>query len=291
MRITAHRMLELAGQAATRAQSDVADLAAQVSSGKRVERPSDDPLAWANARRLALRQAMSEGRGEGLALGADALAETDRALASIGDVTAEAKQLALQASNASLGATERATMAERVRSLFDLARTAANTRGASGEYLLAGAQSDKEPFDPRGVYQGDAGTRALETGEAGTATASLPGTALTAAGGVDVLPALARLASALDANDLPGIQLAIDEMSTAHDQVSKARTAVGSMGAVLRDADDARGELEVTLQGRIAAFTEVDVVTAASELAQRTRALEAAQAVNGRLAQLLSPSR
>ena len=36
MRITAHRMLELAGQAAGKAQSDVADLAAQVSSGKLV---------------------------------------------------------------------------------------------------------------------------------------------------------------------------------------------------------------------------------------------------------------
>lgn len=289
MRITSHRMLELAGQATGRAQADVAELAAQVSSGTRVERPSDDPLAWAHARRLALREAMSAGRGESLALGQDALDETDRALASIGDLTAEAKQLALQSANASISATDRAAAAQRVSSLFELARTAANTRGASGEYLLAGAQGNKEPFDATGVYQGDAGARALESGEDGTATATLPGSALTAAAGVDVLPALGRLATALARNDLAGIQLAIDELSTAHDQVSRARTAVGSMGAVLRDADDARGELEATLQTRIAALTEVDIVDAASELAQRTRALEAAQTVNGRLAQLLQP--
>jgi flagellar hook-associated protein 3 FlgL len=289
VRITANRMLELAGQAAGRAQSDVATLAGQVTSGTRVERPSDDPLAWAHARRLALREAISDGRGEALGFGQDQLAETDRALRSIGDITAEAKQLALEASNASLNAADRSAMEERVRSLFELARTAANTRSSSGEYLLAGAQGDQEPFDAAGAYRGDGGVRALEGGEANTITASLPGTALTAAGGVDVLPALVRFAAALGRNDLAGIQTAIDEMSTAHVQVDKARTAVGSMSAVLADADGARGELEANLQARIASLTEIDIVTAASELAQRSRALEAAQAVNGKLASLLQP--
>jgi flagellar hook-associated protein 3 FlgL len=282
-------MLELAGQATVKAQAEVAELAGQLSSGKRVERPSDDPMAWAHARRLALRQTMSEGRGQALALGLDQLAETDRALGSIGDLTAEAKQLALQAANASLTAGDRLAMEQRVRGMFELALTAANTRGVSGEYLLAGAQGDKEPFDAAGLYRGDGGRRSLESGEAGLATATLAGSALTAAGGVDVLPALERFATALAANDLRGIQLAIDELSTAHDQISQARTAVGSMSAVLADADGARTELETTLAGRIGALTENDVVTAASELAQRTRALEAAQAVNGKLAALLQP--
>ncbi len=289
MRITAHRMLELAGQAAGKAQSDVADLAAQVSSGKLVERPSDDPTAWAHARRLELRKTVSEGQGGGLALGRDQLRETERALGTIGGIMAEAKQLAIQAANGTLSALDRDSMQEVVNGLFGVARSAANTQTSSGEYLLAGAQGDKAPFDAAGVYVGDGAARSLETAEGSFGVATLPGTALTAAAGVDVLPALARFAAALGANDLSGIRTAIDELSTGHDQVSKARATVGSMMVVFDDADAARGGLEDTLQARIAALTEIDIVSAASALAQRTRALEAAQAVNGKLAELLRP--
>ena len=83
---------------------------------------------------------------------------------------------------------------------------------------------------------------------------------------------------------------AIDELDQAHEQVSQARGEVGSMMAVFQDADAFRVELENTLAGRIAALTEVDIIDAATDLAQRTQALEASQTVNGRLASLLSPA-
>lgn len=289
MRITANRMLDLAGQASSRAQADVGDLAAQVSSGLRVARPSDDPVAWAHARRLELRKTVSEGRGDGVALGRDQLQETDRALGSIGGVLAQAKELAVQAATANYNATDRAAMSQVITGMFQAARAAANTKTTSGEYLLAGMKSGAEPFDATGAYQGDSATRALESGEGPIDDATVPGSVLTAANGVDVLPALSRFAAALAANDLLGIQKSIDELSAAHGQVSRARTGVGSLVTVLDEADQARASLEDTLQGRIAGLTEIDVVTAAGELAQRSRALEAAQAVNSKLAQLLSP--
>ena len=93
------------------------------------------------------------------------------------------------------------------------------------------------------------------------------------------------------ASATPGdwLQIALDQHLQIEAAFDSARTAVGDMSAVLADADDARGELELTLQGRIANMTEVDVLGAASELAKRTAALDAAQIVNARLAQMLQP--
>src|SRR5205814_627344 len=119
------------------------------------------------------------------------------------------------------------------------------------------AQGGQEPFDAAGVYHGDAGVRSLPTAETGTGAVTVPGTVLTAAGGVDVLPAIQRLMTALGRNDAAGIRTAIDEMSTAHTQISKVRTSVGGMMTVLDDADAVRGQLEDTLQGRIASLTEI----------------------------------
>ncbi|HVV85928.1 MAG TPA: flagellar hook-associated protein FlgL [Kofleriaceae bacterium] len=289
MRITAHHMLELASQATAKAQSDVAEVAGQVTSGKRVVQPSDDPIAWAQARRAELRKAVSSGTGDALGYARDQLSQTDQALSTIGDTLAQAKELAVQAANSSLSAADRLAIGDEIGSLFEVARSAANTRNVSGEYLLAGGQGGAEPFDARGAYHGDAAARSVAIGESGSAPVTIPGTVLTAAAGVDVLPAIARFQTALANNDAAGIQTAIDELTTAHTQVSKARTNLGSMVGVLDEAKTAGGQLEDTLGDRIASLTEVDMVTAATELAQRNAALTAAQTVNSRLAQLLNP--
>ena len=96
MRITAHRMLELAAQSTSKAESDVADLSGHLTSGKRVERPSDDPVAWTHARRLELRRTVSEGRGDGLGLAKDQLDQTEQALGTISGLVAQAQQYAIQ---------------------------------------------------------------------------------------------------------------------------------------------------------------------------------------------------
>ncbi len=291
MRITGSRMLELATQATSRAQTEVADTASQLSSGKRVDRASDDPLAWAQSRRAALRRTMSEGRGEAMSSAREHLGETERALASIGGALAESRQIAVQAANAGLGATDRAALGQHVAGLFQTALAAANTRNAAGEYVLAGGVSTAAPFDATGAYAGDSATRELDIDEGARANVSLAGSSLTAAAGVDVLPALGRLATALAANDLTAIQTAIGELDTAHRQVVEARSHVGSMQAVLDEAQQSRASLEDAMTARIAELTDADVITAAGQLAQHTSALAAAQAVNAKLAQLLSPAR
>ncbi len=291
MRITASRMLELSTLATSRAQSEVAEISEELSSGKRVALPSQDPVAWAAARRAAVRQAASQGRGEALALGHDHLVETERALTTIGDALSESKQLAVQAANATTGAVDRAALGVRVAGLYQIALAAANSKNVAGEHLLAGSASTTAPFDASGVYTGDAATRELELGEGTLGASTLAGAAHTAADGVDVLPALGRLVTALAGNDLPAIQVAIGELEVAHAQTVEARAHVGSLQGVVDEANQLRGALEDTMAERVSALTDTDVVGAAGELARRATALTAAQAVTAKLAALLSPAR
>lgn len=291
MRITGHHMMAAHAKNLAAAQEEVARLADQISSGKAVRRASDDPVAWAQARRDELRATLSRGRGDGLNLANDQLAETERALTTIGGAVAEARALAVQAANDSYGPIQRAMLATQVNGLFELALAAANSQDASGAYLLAGSQSATAPFDATGAYVGDASVRSIETSEGARGAASLAGTSLTAASGVDVLPALARLATALAADDRPNIALAIATLTDGNEQVSAARADIGAMAAVVREAQLGRGALEDRLTARISELIDVDVVAAATELAQGSHALEAAQLVSAKLTALLSPRR
>jgi flagellar hook-associated protein 3 FlgL len=110
MRITGHHMMATHAKNVAAAQEDVARLADQISSGRAVRRASDDPVAWAQARRDELRATLSRGRGDGLALANDQLAETERALTTIGNAVAEGRALAIQAANDSYGPIQRAML-------------------------------------------------------------------------------------------------------------------------------------------------------------------------------------
>ena len=251
MRITGNRIIELAAAANQRIQGEVGDKAEELSSGMRVVVPSDDPAAWIEGRRASIRQALSEGRGDAIARSKERLVETDRALDVVGGVVSRAREIAISAANAIQGPDQRAALALEVRSLFGEALAAANTQTSEGEYVFAGAQSDTAPFDATGAYAGDGAVRFIETSERATQQVSVSGQVLTAASGVDILPALEALAVALDTNDVPGIQAGLGVMQQAVGQVSRARSFAGSAAGSLNQVNDARDSLEISLDRRL----------------------------------------
>jgi flagellar hook-associated protein 3 FlgL len=290
MRITGNRMMDLVSAATTRNQSKVAQVAEQVTSGLRVATPSDDPAAWLAAQRTKLRQAMSEGTGAAMQASRDRLDITDNALAQIGDVVSQVRQLAVQGSSDTHSPENRAALGAQIRGLFQIALESANARGNDGEYVLAGSASLTAPFDAAGVYGGNASTRSVPSGEGFADGTTIAGSALTAASGVDVLPLMERIATAMAANDMTTLRAALPDLETAVKQVSLARTHTGGAMNVLDQNNVARGALERDMSATIARYLEIDTVTAASELAKATQSLELSRAVSSHIMNVLSPS-
>jgi flagellar hook-associated protein 3 FlgL len=289
MRITGSRMIDLASAATTKAQGNVADLTAQMSSGMRVQQPSDDPTAWLAAHRAALARSLSSGTGVAIGFSRDRLDQTDAVLASISEAIQSAQTLAVQASSDTYNATNRADLATQVRGLFTSALAAANTQAPNGEYLLAGNQSLAQPFNTTtGAYAGDTGTRAVPTTALATQTVTIPGSALTATGGVDVLPLLDKLATAMAANDTVTIKASLTDFDTAVKQLASLRSHAGSAMNVLDQADQARGQLEENMSKDIAKYVEADTIGTASSLAKASQALDVSRTVASHVIELLS---
>jgi flagellar hook-associated protein 3 FlgL len=290
MRITGNRLIDLAAASSTKNQSTVGTVAAQLTSGMRVTRPSDDPGAWVAAQRTKLRQVLSQGAGAAVASSRDRLVLTDGALASIGDVVSQVQALAVQASSDSYNADNRAALGLEVRGLFQSALAGANAQGSDGEYLLAGTASLTAPFDVAGVYSGDAGVRAVPISDSVTTGSTIAGSNLTAANGVDVLPLLDRIATALANNDLPTLRAALPDLATAVKQLSMSRSQTGAAMSALDQTTEARTKLEQDMQQAISRYVEVDTAAAASDLAKASQALEVSRAVSSHIISLLAPS-
>lgn len=291
MRITGNRMIDVAATANAANQSRVAQASNEASSGLRVTKPSDDPGAWAAAQRAQMKKTLAGGSAAALEVGRERIALTDHALAGVGDALSSMRELAIQGSNASLGANDRAALAVQVRAMFASAIEAANTQTVDGEYILAGTQSTTAPFSTTGAYSGDTSVRDLPSIESSLTGSSIPGSSLTASAGVDVLPLFDRVARALETNDVAGLQALLADVETATKQVGLARTQTGGTMNVLDAALSAHADLSAHLTNEVSRAVEADIVASASNLAKATHALEASRAITSHIVAVVNPTK
>ncbi|MCP4448136.1 MAG: hypothetical protein GY811_22785 [Myxococcales bacterium] len=287
MRITERRMLLQAARQVGQARERVAVAAGPVSSGIEVDRPSDDPARWAAGRRARVRLQVGDLREKAISASNARLSESDRVFGTVGHVVSRARELAVLGANGAQNADSRRATAGEVTALIGEALLAANSRGLDGEFLLAGRRGDNPPFDAAGVYQGDDSARTIEAAEGNRLLVTVTGSLFTAASGVDIFDEMVQFRDALLADDIPAIQNAIGALEEGVHQVSLGRAQIGGLQSSLDAAEIARVDFEMVLAEVHQRAVEIDPIEAASELALSTQALEAAQALTERIAQVV----
>ncbi|MEP1214081.1 MAG: flagellar hook-associated protein FlgL [Marinobacter sp.] len=138
----------------------------QISTGKRVNKPSDDPVAAARILKLDQELSRIETYQRNAGLAENRLQQEESTLAGSVDIIQRVRELTVQAGNGSLSANDRKSISSEMKERLGQLAEIANTRDASGEYIFSGFQGTTAAFakDASGswVYQGDEGQRVLE---------------------------------------------------------------------------------------------------------------------------------
>ena len=168
MRVSTSMLYELGMRGVQRPQAEQLELQQQISSGRRVVKPSDDPIAAAAVIGLQQSKAVNsqfgvnaENAASGLNLELESLGEATRVLQDI-------KELVVKAGNPGLQNSDRQSIATQVRGLYDQLLGIANSTDGDGKYMFAGYQAASQPFAETapGVvsYSGDEGQRYIQVG-------------------------------------------------------------------------------------------------------------------------------
>ncbi|HUR29002.1 MAG TPA: flagellar hook-associated protein FlgL, partial [Planctomycetota bacterium] len=139
------------------------DAQGQVSSGKRILRPSDDPIGAARALTLHGRISESDRYLEAISGGTRELDLGATALQSAGELIAQAKSLSLQALSGTTSPEDRRLLATQLREIKAQLLDLANTQD-DGRYLFSGTKVGSKPFDALDVH-GFASTTYAGNGE------------------------------------------------------------------------------------------------------------------------------
>ncbi|MBV8656693.1 MAG: flagellar hook-associated protein FlgL [Burkholderiales bacterium] len=147
-------------------QSDLYKLQNQLSTGRKVLTPSDDPVAA--ARSLDLQQAQSQNTqyGTNIDSATSTLNLSESSLSQVISTIQDIQTLGVQSGNPGLSAQEKGIIATSINSKYQQLMSLANATDGNGQYLFAGYQGNTKPFNELSFgnvqYNGDQGQRLVQ---------------------------------------------------------------------------------------------------------------------------------
>lgn len=157
MRISTQMMYEQNMRGITDSQSRWLSYGEQMSTGKRVNRPSDDPIAASQA--IVLSQSQSQNSQFALArtFATQKVSLEDNVLAQVNSAISSVREKLVYASNGTLNDDDRLALATDIQGIRDQLMNLANTTDGNGRFIFAGYKTESAPFDSvTGEYRGGA---------------------------------------------------------------------------------------------------------------------------------------
>jgi flagellar hook-associated protein 3 FlgL len=167
-------------------QSEMTEAQQQLTTGKRVNRPSDDPTAAARAERALAGISRVDADKRGTEASRALMSQTEGALGDAGELLQRARELLVAAGNASYGDTQRQSIAADLRGIRNQLLGVANRSDGADGFLFGGQGSSQAPFiDAPGAvqYRGTAGRAQIAGSEGLPITLDGAATWLTARSG------------------------------------------------------------------------------------------------------------
>ncbi len=158
MRVTRSYFQRFALQQMQQTQKNIAKYQAQISTGKKLLNPSDDPSAVATTEKLdAAIQRMAQYKNNADAV-RQRLSQQEDVFNNMTDTMQRLKELSIQANTDVLSDDDRRIIAAEVKQIQNQLLDYANTRLPNGEYMFSGSMGNTQPFilnDNKVSYAGD----------------------------------------------------------------------------------------------------------------------------------------
>ena len=245
----------------------------QVSTGQKVNLPSDNPAAFAAELQL---QAQSANVDQYTTNSESALSQAqlgDSVLTSVVSLLNQAITLGTEGANGTSSSADRASISTQVQGLLSNVVSLANT-SFQGFSIFGGTVSNEAAFsaDPTSstgyTYNGNSNVNQIQVGDSLTVQANIPGSTLFTNSNANVLGALSDLSTALTSGTSASIGTATAAVTTALNYVTQQHVVYGNTVNQLTSQETYLSQEKVTLTSRSTSLVGIDTATAAENLSQ-----------------------
>lgn len=239
------------------------------SSGKRINRASDDPSGQATVMTLRSQLSALAQQEENLDMAESWLDSAENALSQIESILSEISSLAVQMANTTQTADERTQAAEQVEIYLEEIVSLANTEVA-GRYIFGGNQTSQAPFSLDGdgnvTYVGSQQAFEIISGPTSRITVGQVGEDIFGSGSNSLFTALNDLIDGLEDNDVSAISAALSPLEDQLDAILSAEASIGAKQNGIEIRRNMIEELELMYTERKSNIEDADMTEAVIEL-------------------------
>ena len=165
MRVSTNSVYELGVASILQQQEGMLKTQQQVSTGRRILTPADDPVAAARALDVTQAESLNTQYARNRNNAKSSLGLAESVLQGVTTLIHDVRTVALNAGNPTLVDNDRASLATELRGRLDELIGLANSADGAGEYLFSGYQGRTKPFAQTAAgaqYSGDQGQRLIQ---------------------------------------------------------------------------------------------------------------------------------
>ena len=288
-------------------QSRIGRLQEEVSTGKKLLQPSDDPSGYVKVQSLKQSEAAFEQYDRNIGVANQRLSQEDTVLGQVVISTTRLQELAIAGANGTNDPSARQAIIAEMEQISDQIATLANSVDSNGDFIFAGYQSRTKPFEKQTdgsiSYLGDSGRREVEIAKGvTTATSSSGREVFMQVSQPDGLPSasiFSIIKSAIDTLKLgdspnPTTQAninkarteAVSKMKSAMEHFSTYQTICGSRLQKVESVQQIGQSAITSSKTMRSTIEDSKIEEVATELSQKSLNLTASQTTFAKIAQL-----
>src|SRR5690606_3904119 len=248
----------------------------EVSTGKKVNRPSDSPVD--SARLIQIRDEMSKINQyyRNLDQARFQLASVDEALNSLRNLTIKVSERATYALTGTLEQQERDAIASELRQIRETMAGVASNR-VNGNYLFSGTAVNTPPLELIGdtyVYQGNGEARYIEIAPGEKVQVNVTGIDAFLDPDTDLLNTLGELVNQLETSDIEGAKASLEKIQEGAEKLDVVRSRAGATYARLEQVQGRLDSDMILLTEQLSELEDADMADAISRLTMAETGLQ-----------------
>jgi flagellar hook-associated protein 3 FlgL len=284
-RMTQRMMSQSAFRGMQTSLDRLAKVQEQLSTGKLINRPSDDPTGAVSSMRFRVSVAEQKQYVRNANDAVAWLNQIDATLSSMTDQVRRARDLALRGANeGSMGPQAREALAIEVDQIREGLLQTANATYL-GRPVFGGITAGAQAYDQDGAFVGVPGAVVRTVADGVRIRVDVEGPDVVGADGDNIFDRLQELADALRSNDQDGIRAAAHALSADQARLTDVQSSIGARTNRVEQAQAAAGDAEMSLTASLAEIESTDLPRATVDLQLQEVAYQAALAATARVMQ------
>lgn len=261
----------------------------ELSSGYKLNKPSDDPYGASQALKLRADLAANRQYQSNVQDANSWQNVADTALGDIGDSIQRARDLVIQGANDTNDASDRQAIVTELNQLIDSIKTDGNTQYA-GRYIFSGTATNTQPYQlgSNDAYSGNTAMITREIGVGVQVAINTPGSSVIGDGTGGLLATLRGIVNDLQSGNTNALSTTdLNALDTANDTLLNARAQVGALSDRLTTASNRLQSTEQSTTQLLSNVQDADMTQVMVNFSTQQAAYQAALRAG---AQIIQPS-